>query len=158
MNYTAHLLTHHFLHQGTLFAERAPARIQTLLGSCVAVCLYDTILNFGGINHYMLPVWTGDGLPTPKYGNIAIEKLFEQMTALGAEKRHLVAKVFGGADRFEEGSTYGIGRRNIEIAEDILSRMNIPIVGSNVGGKRGRKMIFQSNSGHVLMKYLNQPE
>src|SRR5882672_3688240 len=106
MNDTDHLLTHHFLYQATLFVGRGPARIQTLLGSCVSVCLYDTVQNFGGINHYMLPVWTGDGLATPKYGNIAIEKLIEGMTSLGANKKNLVAKLFGGSDQFGNQSTY----------------------------------------------------
>jgi len=157
MIHTDMLQTHHYLYPATLFAEIRPARIHTVLGSCVSVCLFDRARHIGGINHYMLPVWTGDGLATPKYGNIAIEKLIERMTAIGADQKHLVAKVFGGADQFGEQSKSGIGQRNIEMAENILSKMHIPIISSSVGGRFGRKIIFYSESGRVFMKYLNQP-
>ena len=64
----------HYLYPSALFAERTPFLVDTILGSCVAVCLYDEHKKIGGINHYMLPLWNGDGLATPKFGNIAIEK------------------------------------------------------------------------------------
>ncbi len=57
----------HYLHPGNLFAHRTPHIVTTILGSCVAVCLWDPINNIGGINHYMLPLWNGEGLPVPKY-------------------------------------------------------------------------------------------
>ena len=49
------------------------------------VCLYDPVIRVGGINHYMLPLWNGQGLASPKYGNIAIEKLLEKMISLGCQ-------------------------------------------------------------------------
>ena len=69
----------HFLYPSTLFASREPFIVNTILGSCVAVCIYDTVLKFGGINHYMLPFWNGQGLASPKFGNIAIHKLLEKI-------------------------------------------------------------------------------
>ena len=29
--------------------------LSTILGSCVAVCMYDPVQNVGGLNHYLLP-------------------------------------------------------------------------------------------------------
>ncbi|HEX2974864.1 MAG TPA: chemotaxis protein CheD, partial [Bacteroidales bacterium] len=57
----------HFLYPSTLFVSREPVIVNTILGSCVAVCLYDTLLKYGGINHYMLPLWNGQGLASPKF-------------------------------------------------------------------------------------------
>ena len=70
-----------FLAQSQIFSDTRPHRLSTVLGSCVAVCLWDQRLKFGGMNHYMLPMWNGAGLASPKYGNIAIPKLIEQMNA-----------------------------------------------------------------------------
>ncbi|MBF0165687.1 MAG: chemotaxis protein CheD, partial [Magnetococcales bacterium] len=62
---------------GALFAQNGAYVITTVLGSCIAVCLWDRMRKEGGMNHYKLPLWNGDGLPSPKYGNIAIAKLIE---------------------------------------------------------------------------------
>ena len=74
-----------------MFASAQPAEVTTILGSCVAVCFWDRYLGIGGINHYMLPTWNGMELASPKYGNIAIERLLERMEQLGAQKKNLVA-------------------------------------------------------------------
>ena len=73
------LLRRHYLYPGTLFVHRQPHRITTVLGSCVSVCLWNQTARLGGINHYLLPLWNGEGLQTPKYGNIAIVKLIDQV-------------------------------------------------------------------------------
>ena len=86
----------HFLFPGTIFADPGEFQISTVLGSCVALCLWDSVAKIGGMNHYMLPFWNGEGLATPKYGNIAIEKLLSRMLRLGCRKENLVAKIFGG--------------------------------------------------------------
>jgi chemotaxis protein CheD len=105
------------------------------------------------MNHYLLPLWNGEGLPSPKYGNIAITKLLEKMLSFGANKRNLQAKVFGGAALMESSSgLLNVGERNILIAEDLLSDEGIRIFSSDVGGNQGRKMIFQTDTGAVLMK------
>ena len=141
----------HILNPCMLLASRDEAEITTLLGSCVAVCLWDPRLGYGGMNHYMLPLWNGDGLPTPKYGNVAIEKLVEKMLAFGCKKEQLVAKCFGGANVI--GDTSGrmlIGERNINLAEEVLAIHRIPIIAKDLGGTRGMKIIFNTKSGLVL--------
>ena len=147
-------LDHHFLYASTLYADRRPTEIQTVLGSCVSVCLHDQKQNFGGMNHYMLPLWDGEGLATAKYGNIAIERLLERMLALGVTKNNLIAKIFGGADQLGESGYFSIGKRNVLLAQDTLTSLRIPIVASNVGGTIGRKVLFNSGSGQVLMKFV----
>jgi chemotaxis protein CheD len=148
-------LSFHFLHAATLHADRKSIEIHTILGSCVSVCLYDYVLRFGGINHYMLPLWKGEGLATLRYGNIAIEKLLEKMLLLGGSKKNIVAKIFGGANSMGDNTFYGIGKQNVQLAESQLSTYHIPIVSSNVGGCIGRKILFNTESGLVYMKFIN---
>ena len=69
----------HYLYPGALFINKRAYYVTTILGSCVAVCIYDRRLKIGGINHYLLPLWNGDGLPSPKFGNIAIKQLISKM-------------------------------------------------------------------------------
>lgn len=148
-------VTEHFLFPSALFANREPHRIQTILGSCVAVCLFDERLQQGGINHYMLPWWNGKGVPSPKYGDVAIELLVKKMQEMGSQKHNLIAKVFGGANQHtSEHSIMQIGLRNIATAETQLENLGIKIVGKNVGGTQGRKIVYQSGTGQVFMKFL----
>ena len=142
----------HFLFPGTIFADPRSHQISTILGSCVAVCLWDSVMRMGGINHYMLPLWNGEGLATPKYGNIAMEKLLAKMLAMGCKREQLIAKVFGGANLMGTGNeVYLIGDRNISLACEMLEEYGIPIVASDVGGRIGRKIIMQADSGVVFV-------
>lgn len=147
----------HYLLPGSLFAHADGHIVTTVLGSCVSVCLWDPLLKIGGINHYMLPLWNGEGLASPKYGNIAISKLIAKMLDLGCERRNLRAKMFGGSEMFKTtNALMNIGERNIVLAEDILREEKIPILVSDVGGKAGRKIIYHTETGGVLMKRLSQ--
>lgn len=148
----------HFLQPTLIYASEKPTLIQTILGSCVSVCLWDTKLHIGGMNHYMLPLWNGNGLATPKYGNIAIEKLIEKMLSLGCRKKDLVAKTFGGGKIIETNKSYHlqIGSQNIIIADEMLKSAKIPVIIQNTGGTHGRKIQFYTNTGVVLHKFIQK--
>ena len=142
----------HFLFPGTIFADPRSYQISTILGSCVAVCLWDSVMRMGGINHYMLPLWNGEGLATPKFGNIAIEKLLAKMLAMGCKREQLIAKVFGGANLMGTGNeVFLIGDRNISLACQMLEEYGIPMMASDVGGQSGRKIIMYAETGVVLV-------
>ena len=145
----------HFLYPGAIFASTEPYYITTILGSCVAVCLYDSVMKIGGMNHFMLPLWNGQGLASPRYGNIAIKKIIEKMESLGSSRSDMKAKVFGGAEIIATNiNQFMIGERNINIAKDILKDENISIVGSSLAGKLGRKIIFDTYTGQIRQKYV----
>jgi chemotaxis protein CheD len=144
----------HYLYPAALFAEKTPFMVDTVLGSCVAVCLFDQKLKIGGINHFMLPLWNGNGLASPKFGNIATEKLIEKMLKNGSSVKNLVAKVFGGANQMN--SSMDIGARNIEIAKEVLAHHGISIIAENLGGNVGRKLKYHTGTGQVMMKFLNK--
>lgn len=151
-------LENYFCYPAEVFVSDKPREIQTILGSCVAICLYDKRLAVGGMNHYLLPMWEGQGLASPKYGNVANEKLIEKMLKT-SDKADLVAKIFGGANLMnQKENVYRIGERNIRIAEEILTQYRIPVTGSSVGGGYGRKILFNSLTGEVLVKHLNNAQ
>jgi chemotaxis protein CheD len=151
---TKDLVYEHFLYPATIFAAHRPTRVQTILGSCVAVCLFDTVLHHGAINHYMLPYWNGEGAPSPRYGNIAISQTIEKMLAMGSVRANIVAKVFGGADQHSHKDGYQIGLRNITIAQSTLGAENILTIAQSTGGCVGRKIVFHTRNNTVLVKYL----
>ena len=141
----------HFLLPGMTYADARECLITTVLGSCVSVCLWDQRYGRGGMNHFMLPLWNGEGLATPKYGTIAMERLLENMLALGSRKEHLVAKVFGGANLLASSAACPIGSRNIELALSQLEEWRIMVVASDLGGHVGRKVIMNTLTGVVLL-------
>jgi chemotaxis protein CheD len=149
--------SNHFLYPAALFASREPYVVNTILGSCVAVCIYDPVLKYGGINHYMLPLWNGQGLASPKFGNIAIHKLLEKMLSYGSLQKNLVAKVFGGGNVIEtHGAQFMIGERNINLAIDMLNELQIQIISKSVGGNQGRKIHFNTSTGEVRQKMIEK--
>jgi chemotaxis protein CheD len=147
----------YFLYPSAIFVSKDPHQISTILGSCVAVCMWDKILKFGGMSHFMLPLWNGEGLASPKYGNIAIEKLLEKMNALGSNKHNLVAKIFGGGEVIDiQRQHFHIGERNIKLAQEMMDELRIPIVSSSVGGKYGRKIIMNTLTGEIKQRYVKR--
>ena len=143
----------HFLLPGAIFAKDDDYIITTVLGSCIAVCLWDPQLRKGGMNHYKLPLWNGDGIPSPKFGNIAITTLVEAMLNMGCKRQNLKAKVFGGGAVLKTAdSTLNVGERNIQVARESLKQEKISVVASNVGGEFSRKIVFVTHDGSVTMK------
>lgn len=144
-----------YLYPAALIVPDKPSIIHTILGSCVSVCLFDRSKNFGGINHYMLPLWNGNGLASPKYGNIAIEKLYNNMLRKGAEHKNLIAKIFGGGEVLQTlNSHFNVGERNIILAHELLKKLKINIVAESTGGQLGRKIIFNTGTGEVNQRYV----
>jgi chemotaxis protein CheD len=146
-----------YLKQGMIVVRQEECIITTVLGSCISVCLWDSVFGIGGMNHYMLALWNGEGLPSPRYGNVAIPKLIEKMIGAGAAKNNLRAKVFGGAEVLSSmrNSEMKVGPQNIILAEDLLAKERIPVISSDVGGYGGRRIQFNTKTGTVMLKRLS---
>lgn len=148
-----------FIHVGQIHVDTSPSAISTVLGSCVAVCLYDTALGLGGMNHYLLPFWNGNGLQSPKFGNIAIPKLIEAMVDAGSSIHRMEAKIFGGASmNIGASEAMMIGQKNILVAREILREYRISIVAEDVGGQNGRKIQLNLERGKVQLKYTTRSD
>jgi chemotaxis protein CheD len=142
-----------------MYVSKEPAQISMILGSCAGVCLYDRWRSIGGATHYILPKWDGSGLPSPRYGDVAIEALLAQLRALGSHPSHLDAMVFGGACMFpafraQDGSEDHIGSRNVDVAVNALTRLGIAIVSRDTGGENGRKLKMQCCTGVVTVSLI----
>lgn len=141
----------HYLFPGKHAAFKEETVISTLLGSCVAVAIYDPTTKIGGLNHYLLPDAQPGERMNSRYGNHAIQMLVDDCVKLGANRSQLQAKVYGGGNVISVSSLGdAIGKRNIELAENMLSQMGIPIVEKNVGGESARTIKFNTSTAAVL--------
>ncbi|QJD96531.1 chemotaxis protein CheD [Mucilaginibacter robiniae] len=143
-----------YLLPGSVFIDELPHVIEMVLGSCIAVALWDVVLQYGSINHYMLPEWSGEGNPTYKYGSVAIPYLINKMLTLGSKRTNLQAKVFGGSVLHTTSGIFNVGQRNTQFAFNLLQQEHIPVVNQDVGGTQSRKVIFNSASGEVFVRMI----
>jgi chemotaxis protein CheD len=147
------------LYPSDIYVAKTPCIVSTILGSCISVCLHDSALGQGAINHYILPQWNGYDLATMKYGNMAIIRILEEMLKVGSKFENITAKVYGGAEVLTGlSANFHIGLRNTEIAFEILNEFKIPILFSEVGGNKGRKIIFNTLTGEVEHEFISHRE
>lgn len=142
---------HVYLAPGRLFASAEEVRVTTILGSCVSVCLWDAQARAGGINHFLLP----DGVPaSPRFGSSATNLLVASVLEKGARREALQARVVGGACVIDamRSSSQNLGARNVQVARERLAAERIPIVTEDVGGDVGRKLVFDVQSGWILIQ------
>ncbi len=130
-----------------LVSRCAQTVMTTVLGSCVAACLYDPIAGIGGMNHFVLPGRRATDPATMRFGVHAMAVLIDDLLQQGAVEARIEAKLFGGACMLN--GLPDIGARNCEFAEDYLKGRSIPLVSSSLGGSTGRKIRFQPTTGLV---------
>lgn len=132
--------------------------LATILGSCVAACLYDPLARVGGMNHFLLPDDSGCGRggDATRYGVHAMELLINGLLRHGARRECLEAKLFGGA-RMLDGLT-DVGAQNAAFAERFLSRERISLTGGSLRGEQGRRVQFWPVSGRVRQLLLKPDE
>src|SRR5579872_1849731 len=101
-----------YLLPGQLHVSADPCQIRTILGSCVAICLWDSCRRVGGMNHFLLPA-SREGQPAShRYADVATRTLLEKLKSLGCRQVNLRAKIFGGATMFQNRSGLSLGTQN----------------------------------------------
>ena len=144
-----------YLLPGHLVAAAEPCDVTTILGSCVAVCLFDRRGRAGGVNHFLLPQHPATQPRSPRFGNVAIRELIDAVCAHGCRPADLRAHVFGGAGVVAglAAAWRPVGEQNVEIAERMLADAGIPVVERDLGGTRGRRLHFRTDDGaaHVTL-------
>lgn len=126
--------------------------ITTILGSCVAACIFDPVCRVGGLNHFLLPgadPWDRQNI---KYGAYAMEQLINALLRRGAQRDRLEAKLFGGASVVRLLSD--IGQSNGEFAKAFLRDEGIKLVGACLGGRQGRRIRFSPYTGRAQVMLL----
>jgi two-component system, chemotaxis family, protein-glutamate methylesterase/glutaminase len=135
-----------FLLPGDTVTTRKPSHLATLLGSCVSVCLSNAHQRTAGMNHYMLPEAT-PGADPGRYGDTSIRQLVKTLFALDPDPRHYRARIYGGGQVIGHlGALGDIGTRNIEMARRLLGELSISIQHEEVGGNKGRRIDFNTET------------
>jgi chemotaxis protein CheD len=143
-----------YLYPARLFASARPYYVTTILGSCVAVCLWDPGCRLGGINHFLLPYQATSSSPSFRFGNVAIQRLIDELLGLGSAEQDIQAKLFGGACLVgaRQADDRSLGGQNVDLARTLIDQHGIPVVAEDVGGNRGRKLIFCTTTGEAWVK------
>ncbi|MBD3166809.1 hypothetical protein GF324_09435 [bacterium] len=142
----------YFLKPGFIFFAAEPTMILSVLGSSVAITLYDPVRRIGGMNHYIYPRLEEQARATALYAQPATLQLLRMFRRTGSPLQHLQAHLMGGA--YKPGAAAEIrklGEQNVDIARDMLKRYQIPILGTDTGGPWGRKIVFNSATGEVVI-------
>ncbi|AWZ48151.1 chemotaxis protein CheD [Clostridiaceae bacterium 14S0207] len=143
---------------GDLNVGKNPDTLITVgLGSCIGIAIYDKINKIGGLAHIMLPDSTQFSKINNemKFANLAIPMLVDKLVKFGANKRGMKAKIAGGASMFnfpDQKMTMDIGSRNADAVKRSLKELSIPIISEDVGGNKGRTLIFDTSNGIVKVK------
>ena len=150
---------HHFQYDavkvlpGEYYVSNEDLVIMTVLGSCIAACIWDGRARAGGMNHFMLPDGdSADGFG--RYGSYAMELLINEMLKKGARRESMQAKEFGGAQVMAGFTTMNVGERNTKFVLDYLATERIPVVSQDVLDIHPRKVCFFPVTGKALVKRL----
>lgn len=147
-----------FLLPGEYIISKKAHNVTTLLGSCVAVCLYSTRAKFGGMNHYMLPT-TSSGERSAKYGDYSIQTLVQFMERGAGTLKGAEAMIFGGANVVGAiRSAQNIGEKNVNMALKMLKQYDIPIVKNHTGGNTGMKIRYQTWDNQVEHRLIERSQ
>ncbi|AKJ69702.1 chemotaxis protein CheD [Pandoraea thiooxydans] len=141
------------------YVTNADMMLVTVLGSCVAACVRDTVSGIGGMNHFMLPDENdSDRLlsASMRYGAYAMEMLLNELIKAGARRERLEAKVFGGGAVLAGMTTLNIGDRNAQFVLRYLEVEQIKVTAQDLLGAQPRKVCFMPRSGKVMVKKLGQ--
>ncbi len=147
-------------------ASAKPVLLSTLLGSCVAVCLYDEKTGIAGLNHFLLaaPRYAKDMPMTHteagRYGINAMELLINDMVGLGASRQRLKAKAFGGATVIggARDNFFCVHEVNQRFIREYLGTEGIPLVAEDLGGDRGRLVYFHTDTFQVFRRYIQRSQ
>ncbi len=133
---------------GVRFGE-APDVLETLLGSCVGIAVWDELAECGGLAHVVLPDSQGKVAKPGKFADTAVVELKKRLVEIGASPHRLKAKIAGGSLMFGKAMSDAVGQRNCEAAISHLRQHNITLVADHVGGEKGRVIRFSLSDWSV---------
>lgn len=138
------------LQPGYIFTSTEPALISAVLGTCVAVCIWDRRLKTGGMNHFLFPRTGRRAKTTPQFGNVALTALIRMMLSQGSRIQDMEAQIFGGGRRSLNDSE-SVGVKNVKIARKLLKKNGIPVVSEDVGGIKGRRVLYHTGTNETII-------
>ncbi len=149
-----------FLKPGDLVTAEEPVIVTTVLGSCISVTMFHPKTGVAAICHAMQP--KGGGNTSFKYVDSSIQHMVRFFSHQKIRVNEIQVKLFGGAEMFNNAEQRirdcSVGSQNIIVAEQCLRANGLVPMAVDVGGKKGRKIIFKTDSGTVFLKRLNNYE
>lgn len=142
---------------GQVAVAHAPGKMQAVLGSCIGLALYHRRLQIGALAHVVLPQSSTRGAAPGKFADTALPHLLDLLDKEGVNASGLVAKLAGGASMFGSKGPIQIGEANATAVLKLLEEAHIRVVGHDLGGGKGRRILFDSQSGDLKVDILNQP-
>jgi chemotaxis protein CheD len=135
--------------------------IVTVLGSCVSACLWDASACVGGMNHFMLPLdsshgeraWGAAASAATRYGNVAMERLINDILKLGGRRQDLEIKLVGGGRVLAEINT-DIGARNIDFVREYMREEGFNVAGEDLGDNYARRVVYFPQTGRIRVRKL----
>ncbi|MFH1135808.1 MAG: chemotaxis protein CheD [Pseudomonadota bacterium] len=102
------------------------------------------------MNHYLYPKAGRGAKTTAQFGNVAVLALIRLMQSQGSRLEDMEAQIFGGGSRglFDHSR---VGRKNVKIARKILKKKGIPVVSEDVGGIKGRRVLFHTGTNEAIV-------
>jgi chemotaxis protein CheD len=157
-------LPHFYLQPGEVHFSETPALVTTILGSCISVTMYSAPLGLGGICHVLLPRCPRDSctsgcIDVYRYAECSVKGMVAWFVEKGARREEIEVKIFGGSHllALDPGQDYAsVGKQNIHAVKKTLHKEGLSIQASHTGGRSGRKIIFFTHTGEVLMKRIKK--
>ena len=146
-----------FLLPGQWVVPHEPSELTTILGPCVAVCLFDRARGMGGMNHFLLAGGGASSRERSRYGDTSCEDLVQCLFASGSKAGDLEARIVGGANvgRLSSPEGESLGERNAETARTVLGRHRIEIGFEDTGGSSARRLRFRTSEGILEVKTID---
>ncbi len=142
-----------YLHPAEMCFSADPCRVDTVLGSCVAVTMWDRRRLCGCICHAVLPSSRGKPDDPLRYVDSAIAGMLHALESHASRRPDLEVKLFGGASMNCTRSGHkSVGEQNVEAALAVLADAGLAPSVADVGGRLGRKVRFYTATGEILLK------
>ena len=129
---------------------------KSVLGSCIGLALYHKELKIGSVCHIVLPQSQKRAGPPGKFADTAIPEMLHLLAKKGANRNGLVAKYAGGANMFKSSGPLQIGQANYTTVKELLEKESISIVNQHIGGEKGRRITFDSQTGKMLVEMMGE--
>jgi chemotaxis protein CheD len=155
-----------YLQPGEIHFYTIPAKVITVLGSCISIIMYNENRRIGSICHAVMPSLThAKKCHRPvknifQYVDSSVEWMISRFNEYGIPKINIEVKIFGGAEIFSTGEAgkndFAVGRKNVEAALGIIEQKQLKLKAWNIGGNKGRRLVFYTDTGDVITKYINK--
>jgi len=129
-----------------------PDKLETLLGSCIGIAIWDRSTGIGALAHVVLAESRGETKSPGKFADTAVDAMLAELKVRGAMRVSLKAKLAGGSKMFGCQTPQDVGRRNYEAVLAELQKENIPVEAEHVGGSQGRVICFSPRDGSMIVK------